>query len=68
MNDLLCMMLENISNVLLVIGLISILIFLYMSFGLAPTILGFGIMSVIASIIMELNKMKAKKINDTRRY
>lgn len=47
---------KNISELLLLVGLISILIHIYMSFGIAFAILGFGIINIISSIIIELNK------------
>ncbi|MGL5624105.1 hypothetical protein [Cetobacterium sp.] len=52
---------NNISNYLLGIGVISILVFLYMAFGIPVTLLGFGIFTIIASAIIELNKQKRNK-------
>ncbi|MGL4989636.1 MAG: hypothetical protein ACRC57_00505 [Sarcina sp.] len=48
---------------LLGFGILSILIFLYMSFGIASTILGFGIFLILSSVIIELNELKKLKEN-----
>lgn len=56
----------NIGNYLLGIGVISILLYIYLQFGGIPTILAFGITSILSSIVIELNKSKRKRNIDNR--
>lgn len=47
---------RNISNYLLGIGLLLVLLFIYISFGTTYTILSTGILLIITSVLVELNK------------
>ncbi|MEG1481795.1 hypothetical protein [Clostridium sp.] len=52
------LILIHLSEILLGVGVISIITFLNLTFGGAAAILGVGVFSIIASVILELNKAK----------
>lgn len=49
---------KNFSNYCLFIGLVCILYFIKITYGVPTTILSVGIVAVITSLVIELNKNK----------
>lgn len=57
---------NNASDYLFVIGVLLILFFIYISFGLTYLILALGIVFLFAAIVIE--QSKKKNINNNKRY
>lgn len=52
---------NNLSNYLAILGIILIVIFTFMKFGLACSFLAAGIFLIVISIIIELNNLAKSK-------
>lgn len=57
---------KNFSNYCLFVGLLCILYYIYVTYGVPTLILSIGVVSVLTSFVIEMNN--SKKNNNTRRW